>query len=178
MPRLKKHYSEKIIKDLTKEFDYSSVMQVPKVVKITLNKSIGVDGTDKKLLEKAITELKLISGQHPVVNVCKKSVAAFKTRKGSPFGCKVTLRRSKMYEFLDRFINITLPRMRDFRGIKHSSFDGNGNLNFGIEDSSLFFELPYDSSAKISGFDISIATSAKTDKEAIALLKKFNLPIN
>lgn len=174
--RLKQFYLDTVIKELTDKFNYKSVMQVPKVEKVTLNMGVGEAAADKKLIVKAVEDLTLISGQKPVVANARKSVAGFKIREGWPIGCKVTLRGDMMYEFLDRLISISIPRIRDFRGLNPKAFDGAGNYNLGIREQIVFPEIEYDKIDKIRGLDIAITTSAKTDAEALALLAAFKFP--
>ncbi len=174
--RLKQLYAETIIKDLMGKFGYKSIMEVPKILKITLNMGVGEAVSDKKLILKAVEDLTLIAGQKPVVANARKSVAGFKIREGWPIGCKVTLRGARMYEFLDRLINISIPRIRDFRGFSAKAFDGAGNYNLGIREQIVFPEIDYDKIDKIRGLDIAITTSAKTDAEAKALLAAFKFP--
>lgn len=176
MPRLRDTYKKDIVAKLKKDLGFSSVMQVPKITKITINMGVGEAAVDKKILTNAIAELEKISGQKPVQTLSKKSIAGFKIRENWPIGCKVTLRRDKMYEFLDRLITIALPRVRDFRGISARSFDGRGNYSLGIKEQIVFPEIEYDKIDAIRGMDITITTSAKTNKEAFALLKAFNFP--
>lgn len=177
MARLKELYKKEIVDIMMKKFDYTSVMQVPKILKITLNMGVGEAVGDKKVMNHAVDDLTRISGQKPVVTLAKKSLAGFKIREGWPIGCKVTLRREKMYEFLDRLITITLPRVRDFRGLNPKSFDGTGNYSMGIQEQIVFSEIDFDKIDSIRGLDISITTSAKTNEEAKALLEAFNLPL-
>ena len=177
MTNLKEKYVNEIVPELKKELRYGNIMQVPKVEKITLNMGVGESITDKKAIEKAQTDLESITGQRPLVTKAKKSIATYKVREGFPIGCKVTLRKSRMYDFLDRLVNIALPRIRDFRGLNKKSFDGNGNYSIGIKEQIIFPEIDYDSIDKIRGLDITITTTAKTDEEALALLKAFNFPI-
>jgi large subunit ribosomal protein L5 len=177
MTNLKEKYVNKIVPELIKELGYGNVMQVPEVEKITLNMGVGESVTDKKAIEKAQADLESITGQRPLATKSKKSVATYKIREGFPIGCKVTLRKSRMYDFLDRLVNIALPRIRDFRGLNKKSFDGNGNYSIGIKEQIIFPEIDYDSIDKIRGLDITITTTAKTDEEALALLKAFNFPI-
>jgi len=158
------------------EFSYKSVMQAPRIEKITLNIGLGEAVGDKKVLENAISDMTAISGQKPVVTVARKSIAGFKIRDGYPIGLKVTLRKARMYEFLDRLVAISIPRIRDFRGISARSFDGRGNYSLGVKEQIIFPEIDYDKIDAIRGMDITITTSAKTDAEALALLKKFNFP--
>ncbi|RKX96634.1 MAG: 50S ribosomal protein L5 [Bacteroidetes bacterium] len=176
VPRLQKKYKEEIIDKMIKEFNYKNIMQVPKLTKIVLNMGVGDAIENKKYLETALEEMMMISGQRPVKTKAKKSVAAFKVRKGMEIGCKVTLRGDRMYEFLDRFINIALPRVRDFRGVSNNSFDGKGNFAIGIKEQIIFPEIDYDKVEKIHGMDIVICTSAKTDEEARKLLEEFGMP--
>ena len=161
---------------MVEEFSYKSVMQAPRIEKITLNIGLGEAVGDKKVLENAIRDLTAISGQKPVVTVARKSIAGFKIRDGYPIGAKVTLRRERMYEFLDRLVAVAIPRIRDFRGISPRSFDGRGNYSMGVKEQIIFPEVDYDKIDAIRGMDITITTSAKTDAEALAMLKKFNFP--
>ena len=177
MTNLKEKYVNEIVPELIKELGYGNVMQVPKVEKITLNMGVGESITDKKAIEKAQADLESITGQRPLVTKAKKSVATYKIREGFPIGCKVTLRKSRMYDFLDRLVNIALPRIRDFRGLNKKSFDGTGNYSIGIKEQIIFPEIDYDNIDTIRGLDITITTTAKTDEEALALLKAFNFPI-
>tara|TARA_R110000868_G_scaffold253035_2_gene509753 strand:- start:320 stop:871 length:552 start_codon:yes stop_codon:yes gene_type:complete len=176
MPRLSEIYKKEIVPKLQKDLELSSVMQVPKISKITLNMGVGEAASDKKVLAHAIAELEKISGQKVVQTLARKSLAGFKIREGWPIGCKVTLRRAQMYEFLDRLITIALPRVRDFRGISAKSFDGRGNYSLGIKEQIVFPEIDYDKIDAIRGMDITITTTAKSNKEAFALLKAFNFP--
>jgi large subunit ribosomal protein L5 len=176
VPRLKKRYKEEIIDILSNEFKYKNLMQVPKLVKVVLNMGLGDAIENKKLLEAAVDEMQLISGQKPVRTRAKKSVASFKVRKGMEIGCKVTLRGDHMYEFLDRLINIALPRVRDFKGVSKNSFDGRGNFAVGIKEQIIFPEIDYDKVEKIHGMDVIICTSAKSDEEAQKLLEAFGMP--
>ena len=178
IPRLKEQYEKKIIIDLQKEFSLKNKLMVPKMIKVVLNMGLGLDGGDKKILQNCIEDISLISGQKPVITKFKKSISNFKTRKGAPAGVKVTLRGSRMYEFLDRLVNIALPRVRDFRGLSKNSFDGNGNFSLGLKEQIVFPEIDYDNLDELRGMDITIVTSAKNDKQGLELLKKFNLPIN
>ena len=177
MTNLKEKYVNEIVPELIKELGYGNVMQVPEVEKITLNMGVGESVTDKKAIEKAQTDLESITGQRPLVTKTKKSLATYKVREGFPIGCKVTLRKSRMYDFLDRLVNIALPRIRDFRGLNKKSFDGNGNYSIGIKEQIIFPEIDYDNIDTIRGLDITITTTAKTDEEALALLKAFNFPM-
>ena len=175
-PRLEKEYNERIIDALKKEFGYKNVMQTPKLTKIVVNRGVGDAVSDKKLVDYAVDELATITGQKPIVTISKKDVAAFKLRKGMPIGTKVTLRRDKMYEFLDRLITIALPRVRDFQGIKADGFDGRGNYTLGVTEQIIFPEIDFDKINKINGMDITFVTTAHTDKEAKALLTEIGLP--
>lgn len=177
MARLKEFYQNNVVEKLMKEFNYKSVMQVPKITKITLNMGVGEAVGDKKLMNYAVENLQQIAGQKAVVRNARKSIAGFKIREGWPVGCKVTLRKEKMYEFLDRLINVALPRTRDFRGLNPKSFDKTGNYSMGISEQIIFPEIDYDKIDKIRGLDICITTSAKTDEEARALLLAFNFPL-
>ncbi len=174
--RLAKEYKDRILPALMKQFGYTSVMQAPKVTKICLSRGLGEAIADKKILEAASNELGLITGQKPVITKSKKDISNFKLRKGMPIGCTVTLRRDQMYEFLDRLINVSMPRIRDFKGISQKSFDGRGNYSFGVKEQLIFPEIDVDKIDKISGMDITIVTSARTDEEAFALLKEFGMP--
>lgn len=174
--RLQEHFEAVISPALVKEFGYKSVMQVPKLMKITINMGVGEASQDRKKIESALKELTAISGQKPVITRARKAIATFKLRKGVPVGCMVTLRRERMYEFLDRFINIALPRVKDFRGLSAKSFDGRGNYTIGLKEQMVFPEIDYDQMEKIRGMDIVICTSAKSDAEAKALLKGFDMP--
>ena len=176
-PRIKELYDNEIRQALTEEFKYKSPMQIPRLEKIVLNMGVGEASQDKKRMDIAINEMALIAGQAPVVTSAKKSIAGFKIRDGMAIGCKVTLRRDRMYEFLDRLISIALPRVRDFRGLSRKSFDGRGNYALGLKEQIVFPEINYDNVDKIRGLDIAICTSAETDDEAKALLKGFQLPI-
>lgn len=174
--RLETYYKETIVPEMMKEFGYKSVMECPKLVKIVLNMRLGESGSDEKIVEECVSELATISGQHPVVTKAKKSIANFKLREGVPVGVKVTLRRIRMYDFLDKFINIDLPRVRDFRGISKDSFDGRGDYSVGVKEQLIFPEIQYDKVTHTQGMDVVIVTTAKTDKEAFALLSKFGMP--
>jgi len=176
MTRLQQTFKDTIVPQLVKEFGYSSVMQVPRVTKITLNMGVGEASRDKKAVVVAKGEMRLIAGQEPVTTLARKSVASFKIRDGMPVGCKVTLRRERMYEFLDRLIAIALPRERDFRGLSPKSFDGTGNYSLGVTEQIIFPEIDYDQIDTIRGLDICITTSAKTNEEGLALLKAFKFP--
>jgi large subunit ribosomal protein L5 len=176
MARLQQHYREKIAKDLTEKFGYKSPMQVPRLTKITLNMGVGEAVADKKVLDNAVADLTKIAGQKPVVTKSKKAIAGFKIRENQPIGCMVTLRGVQMYEFLDRFVTIALPRVRDFRGISGRAFDGRGNYNIGVKEQIIFPEIEYDKIDALRGLNISITTTAKTDDEAKALLAAFKFP--
>ena len=176
MTRLHKHYKETVAPALMKQFGYTSAMQVPRISKITLNMGVGEAVADKKIMEHAVGDMQKIAGQKPVVTLSKKSIAGFKIRDGYPIGCMVTLRSTRMYEFLDRLITVSLPRVRDFRGISGRSFDGRGNYNMGIKEQIIFPEIEYDKIDAIRGMNISITTTAKTDAEAKALLAAFKFP--
>jgi large subunit ribosomal protein L5 len=176
VPRLQTHYLEKVRPSLQSQFAYKNVMQVPKLEKIVINMGVGEAAGDQKKLDAAVAELTLIAGQKPVKTVAKKAIAGFKIRAGLPIGTKVTLRQSRMYEFLDRLVNIALPRVRDFRGISAKGFDGRGNFAFGMKEQIVFPEIVYDKVDSIRGMDIVFVTTAKTDAEAKALLKAFDLP--
>ena len=175
-PRLKDDYSNKIIKDLQGSLDLKNVMQVPSLEKIVISRGVGAAVSDKKLIDHAVEELTLISGQKAIATLSKKDVASFKLRKGTPIGAKVTLRGDRMYEFLDRLMTVALPRVRDFRGIKEKGFDGRGNYSLGIEEQIIFPEISIDKINKITGMDITFVTTAKTDEESLALLKAFGMP--
>ena len=176
VPRLKKVYKEKIMNELTEQFKYTSVMQVPKLKKIVLSMGVGQALTNRKLLYAAVEDLKIISGQLPVKTKARKSIANFKLREGAEIGAMVTLRGSRMYEFLDRFINVALPRVKDFHGVSANAFDGHGNYSVGITEQIIFPEIDFDKIEQVSGLNICIVTSAATDNEAKALLEKFGMP--
>ena len=176
MARLKEHYQKSIVPALMKEFQYKNVMQVPRLEKIVLNMGMGEAITNIKVLDSAVEELATISGQKPVITKAKKSIAGFKLRAGMPVGCTVTLRRERMYEFLDRLINVALPRVRDFRGISGKAFDGRGNYALGVKEQLIFAEINYDKVDKVKGIGIVIATTARTDEEGKALLKHMGMP--
>ena len=176
MARLHEHYRNTVIPQLQEQFKYANVMEVPRITKITLNMGVGEAIGDKKILENAVGDMTAIAGQKPIVTHARKSVAAFKIREGWPIGCKLTLRRERMYEFLDRLINVAIPRTRDFRGFSPRAFDGRGNYNLGITEQIIFPEIDYDQIDKIRGLDIAITTSATTDEEGRALLEGFNFP--
>ncbi|HGM3080849.1 TPA: 50S ribosomal protein L5 [Neisseria gonorrhoeae] len=176
MARLREFYKETVVPELVKQFGYKSVMEVPRIEKITLNMGVGEAVADKKVMEHAVSDLERIAGQRPVVTVARKSIAGFKIRDNYPVGCKVTLRRDQMFEFLDRLITIALPRVRDFRGVSGKSFDGRGNYNMGVREQIIFPEIEYDKIDALRGLNITITTTAKTDEEAKALLSSFKFP--
>jgi large subunit ribosomal protein L5 len=176
MARLHSFYKDTVVPQLIKQFGYKSVMEVPRITKITLNMGVGEAVADKKIMEHAVGDMQKIAGQKPVVTKSKKSIAGFKIRDGYPIGCMVTLRSGRMYEFLDRLVTISLPRVRDFRGISAKSFDGRGNYNMGVKEQIIFPEIEYDKIDAIRGMNISITTTAKTDEEAKALLAAFKFP--
>jgi len=176
LPRMQRRYVDEIRAALTEEFGYKNPMQVPKLEKIVINMGVGEASGDQKKLDAAVVELSLISGQKPVKTIAKKAIAGFKIRAGLPIGCKVTLRKARMYEFLDRLVTIALPRVRDFRGIAGKGFDGRGNFAMGMKEQIVFPEIVYDKVDAIRGMDIQFVTSARTDAEAKALLKKFDIP--
>ncbi|HEV1286296.1 MAG TPA: 50S ribosomal protein L5 [Bryobacteraceae bacterium] len=176
MARLKETYIKKIVPAMTKEFGYSNPMAVPKVQKISVNIGLGEATGNSKLMDGAVNELSLIAGQRPVINKARKSIAAFKLREGMAIGCSVTLRGDRMYEFLDRLVSVTLPRVRDFRGVSSKSFDGRGNYTLGIKDQLIFPEIDYNKVEKTKGMNICITTTAKTDAEGLALLKHLGMP--
>jgi large subunit ribosomal protein L5 len=175
-PRMKAAYNERIIKAMTEKFGYKNHMEVPRLEKITLNMGVGEASQDKKKVQTAAEEMELIAGQKPVITKAKKSIAQFKLRDGMPIGCKVNLRRDRMYEFLDRLVTIAMPRIRDFRGLNPKSFDGNGNYAMGIKEQIIFPEISYDRIEKVRGMDIIVTTTAKTDEEARELLRLFGFP--
>jgi large subunit ribosomal protein L5 len=174
--RLEKIYKETVVPKMIERFGYKNVMEVPRISKITLNMGVGEAVGNKKILENAVADMAKISGQKPITTNARVSVASFKIRDGWPIGCKVTLRRAKMYEFLDRLINISLPRVRDFRGVSGRSFDGRGNFNMGVKEQIIFPEIDFDAVDAVRGMDIAITTTAKTDAEAKALLEAFKFP--
>lgn len=176
MAKLHDYYRDEVVSKLMKEFNYHSVMQVPRVEKITLNMGVGEAVSDKKLLDNAVADLAAISGQKPLVTKARKSVAGFKIRQGYPIGCKVTLRGKRMWEFFERLITIAVPRIRDFRGLSNKSFDGHGNYSLGVREQIIFPEIDYDKVDRVRGMDITITTSAKSDEEGKALLSAFNFP--
>ena len=176
MARLREVYKDTVVPELVKQFGYKSVMEVPRIEKITLNMGVGEAVADKKVMEHAVSDLEKIAGQKPVVTVARKSIAGFKIRDNYPVGCKVTLRRDQMFEFLDRLITIALPRVREFRGVSGKSFDGRGNYNMGVREQIIFPEIEYDKIDALRGLNITITTTAKTDEEAKALLSLFKFP--
>ncbi len=176
MARLRKDYKEKILPALMEQFGYTSVMQAPRITKITLNMGLGEAVADKKVIQAAVGDMEKISGQKPVVTLSRKSIAGFKIRDDMPIGCKVTLRQERMYDFLDRLISISIPRIRDFRGLSPKSFDGRGNYSMGVTEQIIFPEIDYDKIDTLRGLDICITTTAKTNEEGLALLKQFNFP--
>jgi len=176
-PRLRDHYRNTIVPELVKQFGYKSVMEVPRLGKITLNMGVGETTQDKKILDNAVGDMTKIAGQKPVITKARTSIATFKVRKGFPVGCMVTLRGARMYEFLDRFVTVALPRVRDFRGASSRAFDGRGNYSVGVKEQIIFPEIDYDKVDAIRGMNISITTTAKTDEEARALLAGFNFPL-
>lgn len=176
MARLREYYNNTVVPELMKQFGYKSIMQVPRIEKITLNMGVGEAVADKKVMEHAVSDLEKIAGQKPVVTLARKSIAGFKIRDNYPVGCKVTLRRDRMFEFLDRLVTIALPRVRDFRGVSSKSFDGRGNYNMGVREQIIFPEIEYDKIDALRGLNITITTTAKTDEEAKALLSLFKFP--
>jgi large subunit ribosomal protein L5 len=176
MARLRDYYKKEIVPALKAEFGYSNIHQIPKIVKVVLNMGLGEAVADVKIIDKAVTELTLITGQKPIVRKARKSIAAFKLREGMPVGCAVTLRGSQMFEFLDRFINAVLPRVRDFRGISPKGFDGRGNYTMGLTDQTVFPEIDFDAVEKLRGMNITIVTTAKSDDESRSLLTAFGMP--
>ena len=176
MSRLQTYYKEGVGPQMQKELKLDNIMEVPKITKITLNMGVGEAVGDKKVMDRAVGDMTAIAGQKPIVNLARKSVASFKIRDGWPVGCKVTLRRERMYEFLDRLVNVSIPRIRDFRGLNRKSFDGRGNYSMGVKEQIMFPEIDYDQIDTIRGMDITITTTAKNDEEAMALLKAFNFP--
>lgn len=176
MARLESVYKETILPELVKQFSYKSVMQAPRITKITLNMGVGEAVADKKTLQSAVADMEKISGQKPVITLARKSIAGFKIRDDMPIGCKVTLRSQRMYEFLDRLISISIPRIRDFRGLSPKSFDGRGNYSMGVKEQIIFPEIDYDKIDVLRGMDITITTTATTNEEGLALLKLFNFP--
>ena len=176
MSRLQTYYKETVVPQLMEKFSYGNIMEVPKVTKICLNMGVGEAVNDKKVMARAVGDMTAIAGQKPIVRLARKSVASFKIRDGWPVGCKVTLRRERMYEFMDRLVSIAIPRVRDFRGLNRKSFDGRGNYSMGVKEQIMFPEIDYDQIDVIRGMDITIATTAKNDEEALALLQAFNSP--
>lgn len=176
MARLQEYYRDVVVKKLTERFGYKNVMEVPRITKISLNMGLGEAVGDKKVIENAMEDMAKIVGQRPIVTKARKSIAGFKIREGWPIGCKVTLRRQRMYEFLDRLVNIALPRVRDFRGVSGKSFDGRGNYSMGVREQIIFPEIDYDKIDAVRGMDITITTTAGTDEEAKALLEAFDFP--
>lgn len=176
MARLQQYYRDEVVGRLRQQFGYQNVMEVPRLIKITLNMGVGEAVADKKVMDNAVNDLALISGQKPVVALARKSIAGFKIRSGWPIGCKVTLRRERMYEFLDRLINVAIPRIRDFRGFSAKAFDGQGNYNLGVREQIIFPEIDYDRIDSLRGLDVAITTSARTDEEGRALLAAFSFP--
>lgn len=176
MSRLQTYYKETVVPQLMEKFNYGNIMEVPKITKICLNMGVGEAVGDKKVMGRAVGDMTAIAGQKPVVRLARKSVASFKIRDGWPVGCKVTLRRERMYEFLDRLVSIAIPRVRDFRGLNRKSFDGRGNFSIGVKEQIMFPEIDFDQIDAIRGMDITIATTAKNDEEALALLQAFNFP--
>ena len=176
MARLQEHYRKTVVPKLSEKFGYKNPMQVPRITKITLNMGVGETTADKKVIENAVADMTKISGQKPIITKAKKSISTFKIRDGYPVGCKVTLRRHQMYEFLDRLINISLPRVRDFRGMSGRSFDGRGNYSMGVKEQIIFPEIEYDKIDALRGMDITITTTARTNEEARALLESFSFP--
>jgi large subunit ribosomal protein L5 len=177
MARLYEFYKDKVVPDLIKQFGYKSIMEVPRIEKITLNMGVGEAVADKKVMDFAVGDMQKIAGQKPIVTKSKKSIAGFKIREDYPVGCKVTLRKARMYEFLDRLVTVAIPRIRDFRGISGKSFDGRGNYNMGVKEQIIFPEIEYDKIDALRGMNITITTSAKTDEEARALLTAFKFPL-
>ena len=176
MSRLETVYKEKVLPSLVEQFAYKSIMQAPRITKITLNMGVGGAVADKKVLQSAFSDMEKISGQKPIVTLARKSIAGFKIRDDMPIGCKVTLRSERMFEFLDRLISISIPRIRDFRGLSSKSFDGRGNYSMGVKEQIIFPEIDYDKIDTIRGMDITITTTAQTNEEGLALLKLFNFP--
>jgi large subunit ribosomal protein L5 len=176
VPRLKTHFDDVVRKHLTEQYGYKNVLQVPRLDKIVINMGVGEAVSDRKKVEAAAADLALIAGQKPIITNARKSIATFKVREGQPIGCKVTLRKTRMYEFIDRLVNIALPRVRDFRGLNPKSFDGRGNYTLGIKEHIIFPEIDYDKTSDIWGLDITVCTTARNDDEARALLTAFNFP--
>ena len=178
IPRLKEHYENKIISELQKEFSLKNKFMVPKITKVVLNMGLGLNASDKKILQNCIEDMSLISGQMPVITKFRKSISNFKTRKGTPAGVKVTLRKNKMYEFVDRLVNIALPRIKDFQGLNVNGFDNFGNFTFGIKEHIIFPEINFDKVDRIRGMDITLCTTSNNKKVSFALLKAMNFPFN
>ena len=176
MARLQEYYRDTVVKQLQEQFGYKNVMEIPRLSKISINMGVGEAVGDRKLIDNAVADMTKIAGQKPVVTLARKSVASFKLREGWPVGCRVTLRREHMFEFLDRLINIAIPRIRDFRGLNPKSFDGRGNYNMGVREQIIFPEIDYDKIDTLRGLDITFTTTAKTDQEGRALLAAFNFP--
>ena len=176
MARLQQFYQDTVAKQLMEQFGYANVMQIPRITKITINMGVGEAVGDKKIMDHAVADMTKISGQKPIVNLSRKSIAGFKIRDGWPVGCKVTLRRARMFEFLDRLINIAIPRIRDFRGFTGRAFDGRGNYSMGVREQIIFPEIDYDKIDALRGMDITITTTARTDEEGRALLAAFKFP--
>ncbi len=176
MARLQEYYRDTVVKQLTQQFGYKSAMQVPRITKITLNMGVGEAVGDRKIIENAVADLTKIAGQKPVVTLARNSVATFKVRKDWPIGCKVTLRRERMFEFFDRLVTVAIPRIRDFRGLSPKSFDGRGNYSMGVREQIIFPEVDYDKIDALRGLDVTITTTARTDEEGRALLAAFNFP--
>jgi large subunit ribosomal protein L5 len=176
MSRLQEYYKETVVAQLQERFQYKSAMEMPRITKITLNMGVGEAVGDKKVMDHAVGDMTLIAGQKPIVRKARKSVAGFKIREGWPVGCKVTLRRERMYEFLDRLISVAIPRIRDFRGLNPKSFDGRGNYSLGLREQIVFPEIDYDKIDTIRGLDITVTTTARTDAEGLALLQAFSFP--
>lgn len=176
MSRLQEYYQDTVVKQLKDKFNYDNVMQIPRITKITLNMGVGEAVADKKVIQHAVGDMTKIAGQKPVVTHARKSIAGFKVREGWPIGCKVTLQRERMYEFLDRLITVAIPRIRDFRGLNRKSFDGRGNYSMGVREQIIFPEIDYDKIDTLRGMDITITTTARTNEEGRALLEAFNFP--
>jgi len=177
MARLQEQYKNEVVGQLMERFGYDNVMQVPRIVKVTLNMGLGEAVRDKKIIEHATADMAAIAGQKPIVTYTRKSIAGFKIRDGWPIGCKVTLRRERMWEFLDRFINVAAPRIRDFRGFNSQAFDGRGNYNFGVREQIIFPELEFDKVDAVRGMNVTVTTTANTDEESRALLEAFSFPL-
>ncbi len=177
MSNLKEQYQNEVVPKLREEFGYQNIMEVPQITKVTVNMGVGEAAQDRKAMEGAISDLQKITGQQPLITKARKSVAGFKIRQGWPIGCKVTLRRHRMYDFLQRLVDVAIPRMRDFRGLNPKAFDGRGNYSLGVQEQIIFPEIDYDKVDKVRGMDITITTTAKSDEEARALLRAFNFPL-